>query len=1035
MQQLIEYSLKIPRTILLLFSFFMIAGGITYFSIPKESAPDIKIPIIYTLVQYYGIAPKDAEKLIIRPLEEELRTIEGVKDMQSSAFEGGGQVTLKFQAGYDLNRALADVRYKVNTAKTKLPADAKEPEIKEVNISLFPALVVHLSGNVPERTLLHVGQNLQDNIEANKSVLEAPVVGGRKEVLHLFVDPLKLESYGISFSDLMNTFKVNHVIVASGNVKTGSGKFPIKTPGLIKSVEEIEEMPIKMAPQGEVVVRFKDVGQVVSSYEDRTSYARIQGMPSLSLDVSKRTGENIIKTIQEVRESTEKFIKGVCDSIKITFAQDTSERIYEMLTDLQNNVILAIILVMLVVVRSLGWRSSLLVGISIPTSFLMGIFIISLLGYTLNMVVLFSLILAVGMLVDGAIIVVEYADRKMLEGFSPLDAYRMAAIRMRWPVISSILTILLVFLPLLFWPGVIGQFMKYLPITLLATLISSLFVALLFVPTLGSIFGRPNTRNIHEHTMVTASESGDLTLLKGGTGFYVRWVGEFLKHPERILWGVLALLIIVVGLYGKFGRGVEFFPDVEPDSAAYVVRARGNLSLEEKDRLVRLVEEDLLKEPYFKTISTQTKEKNGTDAIGNIIVELADWRHRPKAQVVFDKTLEKVRRHPGIMVEVNKNKKGPSVGKSIQVLVSAENYEDLSPEIQRVRTFLETVVGLEDIEDSRPLAGLFEWEIKIDRVEAARFGLSIHQVGKALESLTDGSTVGSYRPSESRDEVDMKVRFTQKNRTLTQLDQIRIDGPKGAIPLSYVASWAPTLKIDTIDRTNGKVSMTLAANVNTRYLTDDKVKEIQSWLDKNPPKSSLTIEFKGEEEDKQETKDFLVKAFLVAIFLIVIVLVTQFNSFFSTMLVISAVFLSVIGVLIGLLVMNQTFSIVMSGIGVIALGGIMVSNNIIFIDTFDELREKFTDVREAILRTAAQRLRPIILTHVTVILGLLPILFQVTIDFFGREITVGAPACAWWVQLANAIVFGVLIASILTLIVTPCALMAREQWRIKSLKK
>ena len=542
------------------------------------------------------------------------------------------------------------------------------------------------------------------------------------------------------------------MLVATGSVKSGSGDFAIKVPGLVKNVEELQEMPLKVDDKNRVVVRFKDVATILPAFEDRQSYARNWGLPSISLEVSKRTGENIIQTIAQVRASTEAFVENLSSAIKVSFTQDGSKRILDMLKDLQNNVILAVLLVMLIVVRSLGWRSSLIVGASIPTSFLAGILIIGLLGHTLNMVVLFSLILSVGMLVDGAIIVVEYADRQMLEGATPAAAYREAAIRMRWPVFTSTLTVLLVFLPLLFWPGIIGQFMKYLPITLLATLTSSLFVALIFVPTLGGMFGRPPKANPAESQAIIESDTGRLERLKGSAGAYVRLLEKFLDKPMRVLWGVIALLVLVVMSYGRFGKGVEFFPDVEPDAAAYVVRARGNLSLEEKDRLVRMVEKDLLKTPYFESISSQSKEKGGTDIIGRINVELVDWQLRPNADEIFKETLKTVRRHPGILVEVKRKKKGPTSGKPIQILVTSQNYDALSPEVQRIRTHLETVEGLEDIEDSRPAPGLFEWEITVNRAEAAKFGLTVAQIGHAISILTDGVKVGTYRPNHSRHE-------------------------------------------------------------------------------------------------------------------------------------------------------------------------------------------------------------------------------------------------------------------------------------------
>lgn len=1031
MHQLINFCLNHVRTVLLLFFFLFIGGIYTYVTIPKESAPDVKIPIVYVSVHHQGISPEDSERLILKPIEQHVRSVEGLKEVRAIASEDFGTFILEFYAGHNIDKALVDVRDKIDTAKADLPMDSDDPIVKEINISLFPVLVIQLAGDIPERTLFNIGRDLQDEIETIKSVLEAKVLGDREEVVEIIINPMLLESFDIFLADVMRLFASNNIMVPSGNIKSGAGSFMLKAPGLLETVQDIANLPLKTSGT-DSVLRLKDVASVKRTYKDRLSYARDKGRPAIVVEVSKRMGENIIETIEQVREKTIEFLKPYKGKISVTFAQDDSQRIRDMLSELQNNIIMAIILVMIIIITALGWRSGLLVGAAIPTSFLAGIFILGLMGYTLNIIVLFSLILSVGMLVDGAIIVVEYADRKMLEGKNKLDAYKEASIRMALPVITSTVTVLVVFMPLLFWPGVVGQFMKFMPITLIATLTSSLFVALIFIPALGSLFGNAAQSNKKAIKSIIAAETGKIEDIKGIAGYYVNTLKGFIEMPGKTLIGSCVILYAVIFTYSNLGRGIEFFPNIEPDSAIYMVKARGNLSVQEKDRLVKKVENQIINTKEFKTVYTKSgnlqNREFSEDTIGAITVEMIHWQSRDKANVVLERTLKNINNIPGIIVELKINKKGPQKGKPIDIEISSDDYDLLAPEVDRIENYLATVEGIEDIEDSRPKPGI-EWELKIDRAEAGKYGADVTGIGAVTQLVADGMKFGTYRPEDSRDEIDVVVRFPEKYRNLDQLDQIRIQNENGQVPITNFVKRIAKQRVASIERIDGKPYMDVQANVNSKFLVDNKVKEIQKWLTKNPGNKKVKITFKGEEEDKKETGSFLMKAFMVAIFLIIIILVTQFNSFFSTMLVISSIGLSTVGVLVGLLVMNQAFSIVMSGIGVIALAGIIVSNNIIFIDTFDDLKNKTQNKTEAILRTAAQRLRPILLTQITTILGLMPILFRMDIDFLSRYITVGAPSSEWWVQLASAIVFGVFFASIFTLIVTPCALQLRENYR------
>ncbi len=1034
MKWLIDLALNHTRSVLLLFGFLVVAGIIMYVTIPKESSPDVQIPYAVVILSNPGISPEDAERLLVAPAETELQNIEGLKEMKSKSYADYAVIFLEFQVGQDLNKAITSVRNQISIARNTFPDGTNEPVVKEINLSLFPVITVQLSGDVPERYLYALAETMQTEVENLNNVLEAKLVGGREEVLEITIDPIRLQAYNISMEELMDIFARNNLMVPAGKVNIGKGSFSLKTPGLLQTEAEILNIPIKASANA--VVRIKDVASIRRTYKDVKTFARSWGKPSVTLEVSKRLGKNIIETIRKVRNTVGTRVEQITNKVSVTYAQDMSDHIKAVLKELQNNILMAIFLVMLVIIGSLGWRASILVGLAIPVSFLSAIFFMGLAGITLNNVVLFSLILSVGMLVDGAIIVVEYADRKIAEGLSKREAYREAAHRMTWPVISSISTIIVVFLPLLFWPGIVGQFMKYLPLTLIATLSMSLLVALILVPVLGSMFGKIDCSDKEEVTELAKMETLPLDKLHGIVGFYIRIVDPLLNHPLKVILSTVAILVVVLGAYWKFGHGVEFFPKIEPDSAVFLVRARGNYSVQEKDRIVRQVEAKLLNAKEFKNIYTSSGilDNVDEDVIGKIAVEFRNWQERPPARQVLQDYIKKVDTVPGVKVEVEDQKSGPSQGKAIQIELSSTDYSLLAPEIARIRKYLESIPGLTDIDDSSPVPGI-EWQLKVDRTEAAKSGANIRQVSGMIQLIGDGLKVSTYKPKDSSEELDVVLRFPKEHRTLKQLDHTRLYNQNGQIPLSAFLKRTPKQRVNSIERIDGFPVLRIRANTAAGVLPAKKVHEIRVWLDANPGNKDVQIKFKGEEQDKQETEQFLMKAFLTAIFLILIILVSQFNSFFSSFLVLSAVLLSTIGVFVGLLVMGQPFGIVMTGIGIIALSGIIVSNNIIFIDTFDSLAEKNKNIREVILRTGALRLRPIILTKLTAILGLLPIMLRMDIDFLGHSITVGAPSSEWWVQLSTAIVYGILFASLITLIVTPCALMLRANYYKRFPKK
>ncbi|MCB9947339.1 MAG: efflux RND transporter permease subunit [Rhodospirillaceae bacterium] len=1038
MTPLINAALGRSRTVILTLVLILVAGTYAYVTIPKESNPDINIPIIYVSMSLDGISPEDAERLLVRPMEEELRSIEGVKEMTASAYEGGANVVMEFDAGFDVDRALTDVREAVDLVRPDLPDEVDEPTVHEVNFSLFPVIVVTLSGDVPERTLVRLGRRLRDRLETIPSVLEVAIGGNRDEVVELVIDPILVESYGLNAAEVIERVSRSNRLVAAGNLDTGLGRFSVKVPGLFESLRDILDLPVSV--DGDAVVTIGDVAGVRRTFKDPAGFARIDGQPAVVLEVSKRTGENVIETIAAVRAAVADESAVWPGAVSVTFSQDQSTEIRTMLTDLQNNVISAILLVMIVIVGALGLRSAGLVGVAIPGSFLAGLMVLAVMGLTVNVVVLFSLILAVGMLVDGAIVVTEYADRKMAEGLSRREAYGLAATRMAWPITASTATTLAAFLPLLFWPGVVGEFMRFLPITLMATLTASLLMALVFVPTLGAQFGRPAAPGSSRLTALAADEGGDLRELGGLTGAYVRTLSVALRRPILVLVASAMALVGAWWFFATHGRGVEFFPEVEPQQAIVLVHARGNLSVWEQDALVREVETRVLAfGDEFDSVYTRTGAAGSggqdvaEDVIGQILIELKEWGHRRSADAILADIRAATAGLAGIRVETREPDMGPPVGKPVQVELSARDPDLLPAAVAALREYMEGLDGLVDIEDSRPIPGI-EWRLAVDRAQAAKFGLDVTAIGNAIKLVTNGLEVGEYRPDDSDDEIDIVVRYPEAWRSLDQLDDIRIVAGGDAIPISSFVTRTPEPAVGTLNRTDGRRVMTVQADVAPGVLADAMVQQIRAWLDSGHIDPAVSYGFKGEDEEQKAAADFLGKAFIVALFIMAIILVTQFNSFYSAFLILTAVIMSTVGVLIGLMVTAQPFGIVMTGIGVIALAGIVVNNNIVLIDTFDRLSKTAPTQLDAILRTGAQRLRPVLLTTVTTILGLMPMVLQTNIDFVAREVTVGAPSTQWWMSLATAIVFGLSFATVLTLVVTPCALMVRANvhaWRLR----
>jgi multidrug efflux pump len=1027
MSRFVDYAIGHARLTIATLLFLLAAGFVAYLTIPKEAEPDVKVPIIYVQLSQRGISPEDSERLLLRPVETQLKSVGNVKEMRSTAFEGGGFVLLEFEAGFDSNAALADVRAKVDNAKHDLPRDVDEPQVLEVNLSAYPVLVVGLSGNLPERTLLRIARAAKNAIEQAPGVLSAELRGARDEAVEIIVEPSLMKSYGVSLDQLGQLTQSFNTLIAAGALEGASGRFAVKVPSLFEKPQDILKVPVVASQAASVTL--SDVAEIKPTFRDATSVTRVNGQPAMTIEVSKRTGANLIETVDAVKYIVAELRKTWPEAVHVAFTQDKSKIIRQMLSDLQNSVLTGVLLVAVVILFALGFRASLFIGIAIPASFLAGVLGLALAGLTVNIVVLFSLILAVGMLVDDAIIVSEFAERRMAEGMQPREAYALAAKRMAGPVIAATATRVAAFSPLLFWPGVVGQFMKYLPITLIATLSASLAVALFFTPTLGALLGRAAAEPQRE------SATRD--------GLYLRTVRLALRHPGSTLALAAFLLFAVQAAYGKFGRGVEFFPAVEPDYGQVIVHGRGNLSLEEKDRAVAEVEKRVLAFEGIETVYTRIGEQPrgmselSEDTIGVIQFEFADWRSRRPAHEIMDEMRARTADIPGFLVEVTAPRGGPPTGKPVQVQLAALDPSALPAAAKKVAAILAQRDDIRDLDDGQPLPGI-DWRIEVDKSEAAKYGAGIGTVGSAVQLVTNGLKATEYRPVDSDKSVDILVRFPPGRRSLDQIDDLRAQTLMGHVPIGNFVSRIPSPRVGYINRVNANRVMTVSANVAEGVQSAQVQQDIARVLADTDLGPGVLFRLKGEDEERKKAGAFLMKAFGTAVFLIFAILLAQFNRLTSVGLVLSAVVMSTFGVLLGLLFMGQAFGVVMTGIGVIANAGVIVNNNIVLIDTYDRLRREGLCAYEAILKTCRERARPVVLTAVTAVLGVLPIAFGVNIEFLSREITVGAPATQWWIHLSTAIVFGLGFATVLTLIVTPAALMGLEnlrEWRIRSMAR
>ncbi|MEO1013825.1 MAG: efflux RND transporter permease subunit [Pseudomonadota bacterium] len=1049
MTSLIDAAFARVRVVLTAMVVMIILGLSAYETIPREAEPDIPAPFVIVTLPLPGVSPEDGERLLVRPTELELQSVEGLDQMDSLAYDGAAQIILEFKTTIDVDQAVLDVREAVDRAKAEYPSNAEEPIVEEFNLqNQFPILTIILSGEAPERTLFRTAQRLQDRLESIGGVLEARLTGARDELLEAIINPQTLESYGLTETEVANAIITNNQLVTAGSVDLEDARFQIKVPGLIKTGEDLKSVPLRAS--GDNVVTIGDLGEVRRTFVDRVGYALYNGEPAIGLEISKRAGFNIVETIREAQGVVEEEAANWPPTISYAFVGDRSVNVTDNLEGLTSSVMTAVLLVMIVIVAALGLRSAIMVGVAIPTSFLIGFLLLSLFGYTLNMMVMFGLVLAVGMLVDGAIVIIEYADRRMGEGADRTTAYSEASKRMFWPVVTSTATTLAAFFPFLFWQDTAGEFMKFLPLTLIFVLTASLLVALIFLPVLGSVFGLPQSlkramklKGKTDGPKSIELEEIDPTTIDGPIGRYARFMSGVVQRPFLIMAAAVAVVAVCVGSFMAARPDVEYFIRTDNEEISLLVLARGNMSPAQKIELVKEVADRVEDHPAVESIYLQTGPSFGrsteipAEAIGQVGVNLVYYSERKHSRLLLDEFRKLVADMPGALVEVRQREGGPPIGKDVQVEISAIDFDAMVAAAKRVRAYTQTATmpmgGLDtpvymDQEDTLPLPGI-EWSIEIDRALAGRYGLSVQQAGAMLQLVTDGLLVDRVRPDDADDEIDVRVRYPEENRNIFDLDKVRVQTPQGSVPVTNFVKRTAKPQVDRIVRRDGKRIIEVKANANTLFdgrqvSQDQAIADMKRWLAETDLGPGVTAVLRGADEETAAAAAFFQAAMTASLFMIAMILLLEFNNFYHSALTLTAVIFSVFGVLLGVALSGQYLSVIMTGVGIVALAGIVVNNNIVLIDTYQHLRAKGLAVEDAVIRTAAQRIRPVLLTTATTILGLLPMVFELNVDFAAGTITRGSTTSDWWVLLSSAVVYGLAFSTILTLILTPVLLAA-----------
>jgi len=1034
MLDIIERILRMPRVVLTVMVLLLGAGFMAYTTLPKESFPAIDIPYFYVSVSQTGVSPRDAEQLLAKPIEDRIKEIDGLENYSSTSTTGHASVFLEFNVNADKDKALADVRAALDGVASDLPDDAKEPIVSEISFTDMPVISVAIYGTVPERELVTRAKDLKEELESFGDVQTVTLSGSRDEVLEVTIDLNRLEAYDLTAAQLLDALSKNNMVVPGGTLDSGQGSFNVEVPGLIKNAQDVYSLPLKTV--GDTVVTFGDVATVTRTFEDATQYAHVNGQPAITLGVSKKLGTNVIDVSDEVRRITKEFTADWPQAIETSFLIDQADTTKGMFRSLEAAVLTAVALVLITCIATLGWRAAIMIGMSIPISFMIAFLVVQMLGMTINMMIMFGLVLAVGVLVDDPIVVVEYAERKLQEGVSKKEAFIMAARKMFVPVVSATFTTLGAFVPLLFWPGIIGKFMSYLPIIVIVVMVASLVSALIFMPIIGAIIASTHVDEKEKEAadVVMYADKFDPNKVRGLTGIYVRTMEHLMHQPVITLAVGFGIVGVMFAAYLMNPTGTEAFPASEPEFGTVNVITRGNYSpVEIRDLLVE-VEDQILQVEGIQDVIMSFAGGGGSgglggstppDTVGTFNLQLMPYAERVKAAEIFQNIRERVAGISGLEVQIAAQEDGPPAGKAINLRVEGTVYDDIAPAVAKLRDYIENDLGNTiDVEDGRPAPGI-DWQVTIDREAAAKYGIGVRELSPYVQLVTSGVKLGSYRPDDGGDELDIRVRLPTSERTFDALDSLRIVTAQGLVPVSNFITRTAVPKVANITRRNGVYAMTVAANLEEGYSSDEKIREIKAWQATQDWPASTTIVYGGAAEQVDDTNAFIVSAFGAAMFLIFLILLLEYNSFYQVLVTLSTVIMSLAGVLLGMLVTGMSFSAIMTGLGIVALAGIVVKNGIVLIDTYNHYnRDEKVEPVKAMLITISQRVRPVLLTAMVTGLGVIPMALNIEFDFIRREIVVGGIAGSWFIHLSAALVSGLFVSTALTLVMVPVMVVA-----------
>lgn len=1014
--RLTNFAVDRSTTIIVLLFIISIAGIYSYIVLPRESNPEIIVPFINVTVAYEGVTPEDMESLVTVPIERKLTGLSDVKEITSTSLEGVSTLVIEFQPNTIIEEALQRVRDKVDLAKSDLPDDADDPIVNEINLSEIPIMLMSLTGSAGLPLLNEIAEELEDRIEAIPGVLDVQVIGGVEREIQIEVDPDRVAEYGIPLVDLVEVTRLENVNTPGGSMNLGEAKFLMRTPGEIRSPEELANLVVRTGPEGTVYLR--DIANIKDAFKELDSLSRVDGEPAITLAISKRSGENIIRIADQVNILFDRLQDELPQGMEIALTWDESVFVRDMVNELENSILSGLILVLAVIFIFLGFTNALFVALAIPVSMLITFFVLHMSGVTLNMVVLFSLTLALGMLVDNGIVVVENIYRHMQMGLDRVSAAKRGVDEVAWPIIGSTMTTVAAFAPMFFWPGIWGKFMVYLPLTVTLALLSSLFVGLVVNPALAGRFMR-------------AKVSGKRD-------------GQIERHPvlhiyamllqQSIRWRAITVTVAVVGLvvitfefmtHAEF----EFTPTIEPPQADIDIKCPEGTNLATSDSYVRLVENVL--EPYrdnlehvianigSQGVSLYGENRSNTTHLSRVTLDfpkLEDCTVMPSA--IVEQVREDLAGIMGAEVRIEKMSMGPPTGPPINIEISGDDFDTLAQLAKDIRSHIKDLPSLVDLRDDYN-KGKPEVRVVVDRQQAWNTGLNTSLIGVTVQTAVDGRKAGDYR--EGDEEYDVVVRFPKEFREdLSNIESMKLINLRGeAIPMSVVAHVEQGSGLGSITRIDRQRTVTVSADIETGALGQEVLGDVRKAMADFPMPAGYTVDYTGENEDTEETEAFLKRAFVAAVLLITFVLVAQFNSVLQPIVIVSSVVLSLGGVFLGLFLFDMPFGILMTGIGVISLAGVVVNNAIVLIDFINQLRARGLALEEAVIEAGVKRFRPVMLTAITTILGLIPMALGISFNFREFHWTFGGETSQFWGSMAVAVIFGLAFATILTLIVVP----------------